>query len=537
MKLSLKMIAERLEDPIQVLKFKDMYSKVRLGRPVFLTHEQTLKKDTLYLALAEQLPEDLTFEEGCGLLLIGNRETDIRNIPSVILLGESTDLPTLHNAVHSICNLFDDWEQDLTFVSLHFSRFTAMEHFLASSAVIFENPLLLSDTSFHVLSTEIGEDLFQRSEVSSMTRIFTAPNQQSVYYSQIPETLLKELRTKPFFRLLQTETSIFPVSEDVPAHRLLIQNLIYRNKISYHLAVLESQRPFRETDYVLLEFLASYMQNSLRQEFTNEDPETISELLSAAVSSGSLNRSAIRKELPKRGWSVEDCYVILCLDSLQENLFFNSLLQYSFRLFGNASSLVMFRQKEHLGILLNLTRQFAGSEPEPAGKEEKQILLASMMEKDLIPFLQEHHLKAGVSNLFQNLYDFLCFYQQAEFAGKASSGQPDHSCVSFFRDRALDYILQTSVSAFPAEELLSPVYLRLKEHDKANNTEYLKTLQEYLRQNLNAVQTASALYMHRATIIYRLRRICEIGQTNLKEPDELLHLALSFKLDSAGPDT
>ena len=75
------------------------------------------------------------------------------------------------------------------------------------------------------------------------------------------------------------------------------------------------------------------------------------------------------------------------------------------------------------------------------------------------------------------------------------------------------------------------MYLRLKDHDRQNRTEYLKTLEEYLLHNGNAVQTAAALFTHRATIIYRIKRICEIGHTDLKKPDELLHLTLSFRID------
>ena len=36
------------------------------------------------------------------------------------------------------------------------------------------------------------------------------------------------------------------------------------------------------------------------------------------------------------------------------------------------------------------------------------------------------------------------------------------------------------------------------------------------------------MYIHRATINYRLKRICEIGQTELTDSKELLHLYLTF---------
>ena len=69
-----------------------------------------------------------------------------------------------------------------------------------------------------------------------------------------------------------------------------------------------------------------------------------------------------------------------------------------------------------------------------------------------------------------------------------------------------------------------------EQYDKANHTDYLNTLKVYLLNNQNAVQTAKELFIHRGTILYRIKRICEIGQTNLSDPDELLHLYLSLRL-------
>jgi len=59
-----------------------------------------------------------------------------------------------------------------------------------------------------------------------------------------------------------------------------------------------------------------------------------------------------------------------------------------------------------------------------------------------------------------------------------------------------------------------------------------KTLQSYIKNNLNAVQTVKKLFIHRSTMIYRLERIKEIGRTDLKNTDELLHIQLSLRLSN-----
>ncbi|WP_143153428.1 helix-turn-helix domain-containing protein [Desulfitobacterium chlororespirans] len=44
------------------------------------------------------------------------------------------------------------------------------------------------------------------------------------------------------------------------------------------------------------------------------------------------------------------------------------------------------------------------------------------------------------------------------------------------------------------------------------------------------MQTAKDLFIHRSTMNYRLELIKEIGQTDFKNPDELLHIQLSMRL-------
>lgn len=58
----------------------------------------------------------------------------------------------------------------------------------------------------------------------------------------------------------------------------------------------------------------------------------------------------------------------------------------------------------------------------------------------------------------------------------------------------------------------------------------MKTLRVYLDHNLNTVQSAKALFIHRSTFLYRLERIKAILETDLEDPEELFYLNLSFRL-------
>nr|WP_320025299.1 helix-turn-helix domain-containing protein [uncultured Acetobacterium sp.] len=103
------------------------------------------------------------------------------------------------------------------------------------------------------------------------------------------------------------------------------------------------------------------------------------------------------------------------------------------------------------------------------------------------------------------------------------------SMIPFFFGSLCPKPSSPSLTATP--KLLSlPILLRLQDYDLKNHTDYVHTLQVFLDNNLNAVQTAKDLFIHRATIIYRLEQIKEISETDLKNKNDLLHLHLSFEL-------
>ena len=72
--------------------------------------------------------------------------------------------------------------------------------------------------------------------------------------------------------------------------------------------------------------------------------------------------------------------------------------------------------------------------------------------------------------------------------------------------------------------------LFLKQSDKDKGTEYMKTLRIYLDNQCNVMQTSKQLFIHRSTVLYRLDKIKQILGSDLKDPDEILYLMLSFRL-------
>ena len=76
------------------------------------------------------------------------------------------------------------------------------------------------------------------------------------------------------------------------------------------------------------------------------------------------------------------------------------------------------------------------------------------------------------------------------------------------------------------EETLGP----LDRYDREHNTELLRTLQVFFDHHGNASQTAKALFVHRNTLNYRLRRIGEITDLDLGDAEARLNAQVALRI-------
>ena len=88
-------------------------------------------------------------------------------------------------------------------------------------------------------------------------------------------------------------------------------------------------------------------------------------------------------------------------------------------------------------------------------------------------------------------------------------------------------------------DLVSPELRRLAVHDREKGTQYCETLYHYLTCCHSLIKTSNALYTHRNTVLYRIRRLQEDFLIPLEEPSQHADLLLGVSLilfDTKGPD-
>ena len=81
------------------------------------------------------------------------------------------------------------------------------------------------------------------------------------------------------------------------------------------------------------------------------------------------------------------------------------------------------------------------------------------------------------------------------------------------------------------EETEHPVLAGLRDYDERNHANLVTTLEAFLKYDQNVKQTASMLHIHVNTMLYRLKRISEVGDFDLTNADVKVSLYLELLLD------
>lgn len=151
------------------------------------------------------------------------------------------------------------------------------------------------------------------------------------------------------------------------------------------------------------------------------------------------------------------------------------------------------------------------------------------MKDTLASFLEKNALRGTISPLFRDCANLRFWAEQTKMIGERSK-----QCVSAIADHQLDMLIE-SLSEEQKKLLDSSLLDYLTELDEQTGSEYYQTLKTWLDNDCAIDQTASALFIHRNTLRYRLDHLEEIMGTDFKNPLERLLLQISFYIRRADP--
>lgn len=144
--------------------------------------------------------------------------------------------------------------------------------------------------------------------------------------------------------------------------------------------------------------------------------------------------------------------------------------------------------------------------------------------------LMIHNAHCGVSSAFSHLKDIRTAYDQARSALESGMllNPKEKSRIYFYRDYYLYHVLKQVENNIPLSSLYPRRLNQILEKDLKSGANNLKLLDAYLANNQSVTATARQMFMHRNSVIYRIRKIEEMLRIDLENHKDVVRMDFSL---------
>ncbi|WP_217302883.1 helix-turn-helix domain-containing protein [Clostridium sp. 001] len=163
-------------------------------------------------------------------------------------------------------------------------------------------------------------------------------------------------------------------------------------------------------------------------------------------------------------------------------------------------------------------------------KNTKEPVIDSYLHNSFIKLLLDNQVVAGVSRCFHNIMEIFKFHIQSIKAAKLGYKLNKEDNLYFYNDYAVYHLFEACSFKEKLEEFCDPSILKLINDDKENGTSYALSLYTYIQNNFDIQKTSYFMNVHYNTIKYRLQKIEDVLEIDLKDSNVVFHISLSFRI-------
>lgn len=178
----------------------------------------------------------------------------------------------------------------------------------------------------------------------------------------------------------------------------------------------------------------------------------------------------------------------------------------------NRVIILVGQNNEHTPILVNEAKQYA--------TELHEELVRKTNKSFLIGIGQQYKSISLINKSFSEANEMIRLMHQIN----------EKNVVSHFEDYSVYHLLDSNVNDAELDDFFQKCLGKIYEHDNLHGTSYISTLENYFYNNQNVTETSKAMYLHRNTLNYRIEKIKEILNTDLKNSEELLRIQIALKI-------
>ncbi len=496
MKLNADIVFDGLFGRFPIDIFGARPSELLLERPVFYDGlSERLVDNQLYITRADRLPRHAEVGRGVLLICIGNahRLSYYQEKCCVIRMPDETDIFTVFNAVQKLFDRFDRWEEQLHEI---LNSSASAEEMLSCSLPIFDSSMFLIDANFRFLA---------HADKDGDPALHDMEGKESLGIRELQQFLdLHEIMTQ------EQEPLVLNILDTTT----LNVNLFDHGTYIGCLTINYKGRTNRRGDIALAKLLGRMLESAIVK-FSVAEPTghgLLRSVLRDAVDGIPIDY-AQRRALEHTQIGAEYICVKMEISNRLSKLPMGYICSEVERRFPHS---VSFERNGAAMCFIDTAS---------LGETQRNETLAEQMRV----FTESMDMRVGVSDPFTDVFSARLYYHQASAAIENGLLAAPARKYYPFQDYALMELVINSLGKMPTELFFSPGMRRLAAHDALSSVSYLDTLRVYLDQNMSMTRTASALYLHRSTLMERITRIERELDTDLKDPDERLRIQLLLK--------
>ncbi len=470
----------------------DSFSQI-IGQPPLIS---TVTRPRFYLSGSNPEP---------GRLYISSTiPAECSKLPSSSAILIAEDPAHLFNQIQELFDRCEIWDE-----SLRTAATTGeMRELLDEVEAILGNPILLHKSNYAIAACS-GE-------------VYSNPELAVLRGSHLPYEYVSVMKRDPQYDRKQSSAEPFFFPTNLAKTPALSMNLLQEADISYRLTAIPVLRPLSESDRFPMTLCAGYVTLALTSTILSgrfDDPtgrrERLNELFRTGVENENADLIVLEQGFSALGWLPDHQYCCLSIQIGTPDYLSHTEDLLSNQLESLIPSCCVFNRLGTIAILVDLTQ---------ADKSIRAIL------EKTVYFFRDNDLRCGVSNPFTGFRELRHFHKQSLIALDFASRPQTFLWTRYFSDVILEYILEQSNRELPLHLICAQEVLKLRQYDNQHQTDFYATLECYLRNKFNAVQTAKELQIHRSTFLYRMERLQTLFGLDLNQQDSLLHILLSMKM-------
>ena len=465
-------------------------------------------KDVLYLGDASFLPDPA--KEGdfifISLGIPENSSAYEKSSFTLIVLESETTVETLINHLQELLS------REQKFVSLtqilvnSLLSNKGLQEIVDRATDFFDNPIYVVDLQGKYLAISSKE--FPGNE-------FLRQEREGGY---IDEEGIKIIRRYKVDEEVRRSDRPYYFDNPLKKEKMLISAIHIQGIETGHIMIQEHNRPFEPLSYELLTRLSQLISMELqRNTLFNYNKGTLySFFLADLLNKPGNNTAYVKKRLTNLGYNLKDEFYIIAIPSI------------SYHAAGLRQDVITDQVSrilpESIYVVYEDSIVFLISREKYKGLDAKEL-------DRLSEFLSANDLKAGISNFYKDISDTSRFYKQAVSSVKMGIHLQDPQPLCYYKDYYIHLIFEVCEKDDPEiRYLIHPGVMSLYYYDREKNTDFVTTLQEYLRHPGQSTRIAANLNIHKNTLLYRIRKIKEITDCSLEEGSDYMFLGLSFKI-------